>query len=63
MIIFVQKQLRPCKEFVPVDREEDAVGARGRDHAPMKLGVSRALNHDYTEHRFLEHTLQRLGHC
>src|ERR1700674_3012708 len=63
MIILMQEQFRTRHEFGPTDCQEDSVGARCRKHAAMKLRVERALDHDYSVHRLLEHLLKCLGDC
>src|SRR5882724_167701 len=63
MIILMQEQLGTRDELSPAHRQEDAVGARGRRYAPVKLRVARALDHDHTVHWLLEHLLECRGYC
>src|SRR5579859_1648234 len=63
MIILMQEQLRTRNELSPAHRQKDAIGARGRRYASMKLRVARAFDHDHTVHRLLEHPLECRGYC
>jgi hypothetical protein len=54
----MQDEFRTRNEFRPADRQEYAVGARGRSHASMKLCVPRVLDHDYIIRGLLEYLLE-----